>query len=85
MIPGIGQKTAERIILELKDKKLDFGGPATTSKTISSGLFEDLFSALKNLGYKDGKIESVLEKIRAEQPQGDFHVWLRQALNLIRG
>jgi Holliday junction DNA helicase RuvA len=62
-IPGVGKKTAERIVLELKDKvrKLDLGGESLTSQTKTPAMeavYEDALSALINLGY----LKSVAEK-----------------------
>ncbi len=65
-LPGIGKKTAERLVLELKDKV----GPvenlpeeeATMSNTCSSGdIVNDVISALTNLGYKENQARKVLE------------------------
>ena len=53
-IPGIGKKTAERIVLELKDRVAQLGvEPAETATAASVGdrLRDDLLSALQNLGY----------------------------------
>ena len=65
-IPGIGKKTAERMILDLKDKMLEFREvPETTSdeSTQSHPFQEDLLSVLINLGYKRGMAEQALRKI----------------------
>lgn len=62
-IPGIGKKTGERLILELKDRiKKDL---LTTShgETPRSGISEDVISALINLGYKRQIAENALKKI----------------------
>lgn len=52
-VPGIGKKTAERIIVELKDK-LGFGTSATSEVVSFSGgsVYEQLVQALVNFGYK---------------------------------
>ncbi|MDY6820906.1 MAG: Holliday junction branch migration protein RuvA [Deferribacterota bacterium] len=62
-IPGIGKKTAERIILELKDKidKSSFV-EASTNESFNT----EIFSALSNLGYKKHEIKSALESIPKE-------------------
>lgn len=65
-IPGIGKKTAERLILELKDKagKLDTGATGaaeTVGRTVpDGGALDDVTSALQNLGYKEPQVRKVL-------------------------
>src|SRR5437773_2997678 len=49
-IPGIGKKTAERMVLELRDKLQDFGAGAAVAPV--SPIEEDVISALINLGYQ---------------------------------
>src|ERR1700710_1667684 len=52
-IPGIGKKTAERVVLELKDKLDDMAGyvPASDAPPSLGAVAEDVLSALVNLGY----------------------------------
>lgn len=57
-IPGIGKKTAERIILELKDK---FGQIAAEAG--QSGNTEDVISALTNLGYSRADCQKAVTKV----------------------
>ena len=57
-IPGIGKKTAERMVLELRDKLESFGVPAAA--TAASPVEEDVISALVNLGYQRPVVERVL-------------------------
>ena len=63
-IPGIGKKTAERLVLELKDKvgKLDLSSlPALAAREIPvDGVAEDVVSALINLGYKEPLVRKTL-------------------------
>lgn len=66
-VPGIGKKSAERIILELKDKLKTSDEIIVNkekSKTLieNSGNVEDAISALRILGYNQKEIEKVLEK-----------------------
>src|SRR6202030_2803811 len=59
-IPGIGKKTAERMVLELRDKlTLEKAGEVTTSPAMSA-VDEDVLSALLNLGYPRATAEKAL-------------------------
>jgi Holliday junction DNA helicase RuvA len=63
-IPGIGKKTAERLILELKEKvgKLDLASvPAADRREVPAGdIMDDVASALINLGYKEPQVRKAL-------------------------
>jgi len=64
-LPGIGPKTAKRLIIELKDKFInsdDEDLPIDENTDLNS----DIFSALKNLGFKDNSIRLVLKNIDSE-------------------
>ena len=79
-IPGIGKRTIERLILELKTK---VGlGPHTAPKTASS-MMEDLSSALKNLGYKEKETEQLISSLDVG-PEPKFETLLREALKQLR-
>lgn len=60
-IPGIGKKTAERMVLELKDKLAEFGSakPEQPTRPVSA-LEDDVLSALINLGYQQQAAEKAL-------------------------
>jgi Holliday junction DNA helicase RuvA len=62
-IPGIGKKTAERMVLELRDKLEGFGIPAAAAA--ASPVEEDVLSALVNLGYQRPLAEKALAKLGA--------------------
>ena len=61
-IPGIGKKTAERMVLELRDK-LDAFGVAADTVAATSPVEEDVISALVNLGYQRPIAERALAKL----------------------
>ncbi len=68
-IPGIGKKTAERLVLELRDKvRKDNMSRLTDPAHKSMSVCEDVLSALTNLGYKRQIAEAALKKVEA--PEG---------------
>ena len=80
-IPGIGKKTAERLVLELKDRLPDAAvagqiEPATTEDSVK----DDVLSALVNLGYQRSSVEKTVEKITQRSTADDFELLLREVL-----
>ena len=65
-IPGIGKKTAERMVLELRDKLPQAAPTAITTAPPVSAMEEDVLSALVNLGYQRAAAEKALagEEVR---------------------
>jgi holliday junction DNA helicase RuvA len=64
-IPGVGKKTAERIVVELRDrlpKAVEAAASDTVTVPAADALREDLVSALENLGYHRQAVEKALEK-----------------------
>tara|TARA_B100000686_G_scaffold311146_1_gene354514 strand:+ start:1143 stop:1724 length:582 start_codon:yes stop_codon:yes gene_type:complete len=64
-IPGVGSKTAERLVLEMKDKLKDLISSSSTTEE-QSHEFDDALSALMNLGYKRPQAEKALKKVAAQ-------------------
>lgn len=87
-IPGIGKKTAERVVLELKDKldalAVSAAAPAATSTYGPTG--DDALSAMVNLGYARPVAQRAVETVLAKQPElaGDFEVLFRAAMAAVR-
>lgn len=85
-IPGIGKKTAERLVLELKDKAVAVAGaPLPVSESLHSGVNEitdDVLSALLNLGYKEPQVRKVLSLIEVVSGATVEDV-LKQALKIL--
>jgi len=69
-LPGVGKKTAERVILELKDKLKEPGKKEKGAAEAVSPVLSDVISALKNLGYREKEAELAAEKARKECPHG---------------
>ena len=80
-IPGIGKKTAERMVLELKDKMRELAAelPETTAAAAPAG--QDVVSALVNLGYKAAQAERAVAEAHREKPDAAFHDLLRASLH----
>lgn len=79
-IPGIGRKTAERMVLELRDK-LPEAGPATVPAAAAmSAIEEDVLSALVNLGYQRAAAEKALEAAAKDGEKKSFDQLFRSVL-----
>jgi Holliday junction DNA helicase RuvA len=80
-IPGVGRKTAERIVVELKDKldavTVEVERPAASSP---AGIEADVVSALVNLGYEARAAEGAVAEARSENGAGNFEKLLRASL-----
>ncbi len=88
-IPGVGKKTAERLIVELKDKLKTsglLGAAAPVHAPQGQPGDAALVSALLNLGYKEALAGRTAESVRrALGPQAPLEAQLREALKLIQG
>jgi Holliday junction DNA helicase RuvA len=89
-IPGVGKKTAERLLLELKSAVKTLGAaPLAASdqpalpRTLA-GVHAELVSALTNLGYKAVQVEPVAEKVLKEHAGASFEQLVREALLRLR-
>jgi Holliday junction DNA helicase RuvA len=86
-IPGIGKKTAERVVLELKDKLDDMAVAAQASGApVSLGaVAEDVLSALVNLGYPRANAHKAVEMAAKDTAvSGDFELLFRAAMAAVR-
>ena len=81
-VPGVGKKTAERLILELKDKLGLLSGPAPEAAK-ASPLRDDLLSALGNLGYSSAEAEKAAAETLRLHPAAPLGELLRESLRLI--
>lgn len=79
-IPGIGKKTAERMVLELRDKlPVQTAGPAVATPTLSA-VEEDVVSALVNLGYQRVAAEKALAAATRTEKNASFDGLFRASL-----
>lgn len=82
LIPGVGKKTAERIVVELRDRLAAVDVPESGKPATKSQLESDVASALVNLGYDERSVERALEKARATDGK-DFETLLRESLQIL--
>ena len=86
-IPGIGKKTAERVVLELKDKLDDMVGFVAEAGAAPSlgGVAEDVLSALVNLGYaRPIALKAVETAAKDATVAGDFELLFRASMSAVR-
>ena len=88
-IPGVGKKTAERIVLELREKLP--AGPSegavagvTGGRTALSALEQDVLSALLNLGCAAAAAEAAVKKAKTAGAANEFEPLFRRALEFMR-
>jgi holliday junction DNA helicase RuvA len=85
-IPGVGRKTAERLVIELRDKVVELaaaGQAGTAAEGRGAGgddVFDDALSALVNLGYQKNAAEKALQQARADGVEPSVQKLLRAAL-----
>jgi Holliday junction DNA helicase RuvA len=89
-IPGVGKKTAERIVLELKDKLEGVaamaapGVPTAPAASALSVIEQDVMSALLNLGCNRAAAEAAVRKAKTAGAPAEFEPLFRKSLELVR-
>lgn len=87
-VPGIGKKTARRLVLELKDRLgalrgTTIGAPAGTGALPAAPLERDAILALENLGYRQRDAAQAVRRVLESEGKADLAGVLRQALRLL--
>lgn len=86
-LPGVGKKTAERIVVDLADKLGQLATPASSPSRPpmkAGGVREDLVSALTNLGFRPGLAEDAAARaLERSGADADFELLLREALTTL--
>ena len=85
-VPGVGKKTAERLVLELRDKMPAAGTdePGTPQAEALSPVDQDVLSALLNLGCARPQAEAAVRKAKVGAGIPEFEPLFRRALELVR-
>jgi len=83
-IPGVGKKTAARMLLELKDKIALLETPVVRDRTATgSGDIDDVVSALVNLGYKKPLAEDAVKKVLNNRPSMTVETLIKESLQAL--
>ena len=85
-VPGVGKKTAERLVVELKEKLVALARAAGPAKgKAAGGVLDQLAQALVGLGYKPAQAEEAAQALRGEVEGRTLDDLLREALKRMRG
>ena len=85
-IPGVGKKTSERIVVELKDRLPTIEEPPASDTVSDAGDARDnVISALVNLGYQRGSVERVVDTVLRKTETREFEPLLREVLKSLSG
>lgn len=84
-VPGVGKKTAERLVVELKEKLAVLARAAGPAPRAGGSVLDQLAQALVNLGYRSAQAEQVVEALRGEAEGRPLDDLLREALKRLRG
>ncbi len=90
-VPGIGKKTAERLVIELRDKIIKLSSPELEEDFVSKQedlpssdtVYNDALSALVNLGYQKAIAEKALKSAVQEETANTVQALLRKSLQLL--
>jgi len=80
LVPGVGKKTAERLLVELKNRVLHLDSLTVASGSLSSSSSADVRQALSNLGYSEAEIREAMRGIDTNASSSDL---LREALRVL--
>jgi Holliday junction DNA helicase RuvA len=85
-VPGVGKKTAERLVVELREKLAVLARAASPARPAAGGdALEQLRQALVNLGYKAPQADGAVDRLRPDADGKRLDELLRDALKLLRG
>ena len=88
-IPGVGRKTAERLVIELRDKVGELAAAAGADASVAAdhlpvdAVFDDALSALVNLGYQKAAAERALKKVVQDGTEMSVQKLLRRSLQVL--
>jgi holliday junction DNA helicase RuvA len=83
-VPGVGKKTAERLVLELKERLVALARAAAPRQASGTGTFDQLEQALLGLGFKPAQAAGAVDALRDRAEGKRVDELLREALQLLR-
>ena len=83
-VPGVGKKTAERLVVELREKLVALARAAAPGASAASGPLEQLEQALLGLGFKPAQADAAAQALRERAATLPVAELLREALKLLR-
>lgn len=84
-IPGVGKKTAQRLIIELKGKLDEFGGHELGGQSTNTTIADEVQSALINLGYSQKEAQNAIKLADKDTAQTDIQNLLKATLKILSG
>lgn len=82
-VKGIGTKTAERIIVDLKDKIKPIGDALILQQSVTNEVFEEALAALVMLGFNRLQSQKVLKKLFDSEPSIKVEIAIKKALSMM--
>jgi len=87
-IPGVGAKTAQRLVMELRGKlgeaSVPFVAAASSSLSATMPLRDEVCAAMISLGYQEKQVVRAIERIGPDMTDSDpVEAWIRKALQVI--
>lgn len=82
-IPGIGRKTAERLLVELRDKVESLAVSFDSKSTAPFSVRNDAIAALTNLGYNRSNAEKAIRIVTDKKPDASIEELIKEALSLL--
>jgi Holliday junction DNA helicase RuvA len=83
-VPGVGKKTAERLVVELKEKLVALARAAAPRAAAAAGPLDQVEQALVGLGFKPAQATAAVDALRERGGQKPVDELLREALQLLR-
>ena len=82
-LPGIGPKTAKRIIIELKDKLSDYSSDDIPG-LVDDAIVKDTLNALSSLGYSGIQVKRKVDQLLADNPDIQIEELIKKTLNELK-